>query len=184
MRKLKLQMQVSVDGFVCGPNGEMDWVFMDWDQALMDYVTAITADVDTILMGRKLAEGFIPHWRAFIDNPETDSAGGRKMVFTPKIVFTNTVDENPWEYASLEKGDLKTAVQALKASPGGDIMTYGGASFAKALVAAGLVDEFHLFVNPTAIGAGLSIFGQRTDLKMQATHHFDCGVAVLVFGLK
>ncbi len=61
MRKLKLQMQMSVDGYIAGPQGEMDWVVMDWDDQLKKYVEGITAPVDCILLGRKLAEGFIPY---------------------------------------------------------------------------------------------------------------------------
>ena len=54
MRKLKLQVQISVDGFVAGPNGEMDWMMFDWDDELKDYVTSITEPVETILLGRKI----------------------------------------------------------------------------------------------------------------------------------
>ena len=62
MRKLKLQMQQTVNGFVGGPNGEMDWMDMNWGDDINQYVTALTEPVDTIVMGRKLAEGFIPYW--------------------------------------------------------------------------------------------------------------------------
>ncbi|MCC6412607.1 MAG: dihydrofolate reductase family protein, partial [Saprospiraceae bacterium] len=62
MRKLKLQVQTSIDGFIAGPNGEMDWVNQNWGDDINAYVTAITEPVDTILLGRKLAEGFIPYW--------------------------------------------------------------------------------------------------------------------------
>ena len=71
MRKLKLQMQVTVNGFVAGPNGEMDWTSFDWDQALKRYVGNITSDVDCIVLGRKLAEGFIPYWKS---HPEEEGA--------------------------------------------------------------------------------------------------------------
>ena len=59
MRKLKLQVQMSVDGFIAGPNGEMDWMEWNWDDELKNYITKITSTVNTILLGRKLAEGFI-----------------------------------------------------------------------------------------------------------------------------
>ena len=61
MRKVKLQMQVSVDGFVAGPNGEMDWMAWNWDDELKKHVTDLTEPVDCIIMGRKLAQGFIPY---------------------------------------------------------------------------------------------------------------------------
>ena len=71
MRKVKLQMQVSIDGFVAGPNGEMDWMVWDWDDALKDYVTRLTEPVDTIVLGRVLAQGFIPYWAA---DPQREGA--------------------------------------------------------------------------------------------------------------
>jgi dihydrofolate reductase len=178
MRKLKLQMQISVDGFVCGPNGEMDWMTWNWNPALEEYVTALTAPVDCILMGRKLAEGFIPHWTAHVANPETADDFGRKMVDTHKVVFSKSLQEITWDSTSLESGDLVAAVNALKALPGGDIITYGGARFAASLISAGLIDELHLFVNPAAIGSGMPIFAGRTSLKLAHATAFDCGIVV------
>lgn len=61
MRKVKLQMQVSLDGFVAGPNGEMDWMTWNWDDELKEYVMKLTDPVDCIILGRVLAQGFIPH---------------------------------------------------------------------------------------------------------------------------
>jgi dihydrofolate reductase len=71
MRKLKLQVQMTVDGFIAGPNGEMDWLTFNWDNELKEYVGALTEPVDSIVLGRKLAQGFIPHWAA---NPELEGA--------------------------------------------------------------------------------------------------------------
>ena len=62
MRKLKLQIQMSVDGYIAGVNGEMDWMVWDWDQKLNQYVTDLSESVDCIVLGRKLAEVFIPYW--------------------------------------------------------------------------------------------------------------------------
>lgn len=80
---------MTVDGYIAGPNGEMDWMAWNWDDALKNYVTAITAPVDCIILGRKLAEGFIPHWAA---NPEQE--GADKMNNTAKVVFTKTLDKS------------------------------------------------------------------------------------------
>jgi dihydrofolate reductase len=176
MRKLKLQMQISVDGYVCGPNGEMDGLTWNWGDDIKAYVTALHADIDCILMGRKLAQGFIPHWTAHVANPETADDFGRLMVDTPKIVYTKTLTENPWAHTTLEQDDLVKSVNALKATAGGDIITYGGASFAAALIAAQLIDELHLFVNPVAFGRGMAIFTNATPLKLVKSTAFDCGI--------
>ncbi len=90
MRKVKLQMQVSLDGFVAGPNGEMDWMTWNWDDELKEYVMKLTEPIDCIILGRVLAQGFIPHWTAAAQNPESDSFT-HKMVDTPKVVFSKTL---------------------------------------------------------------------------------------------
>ena len=87
MRKLKLQVQITIDGFISGPNGEMDWLTFDWSPDLNEYVTQLTDPVDTILLGRNLAEGFIPHWTNALTNAEPEP-GSDKMVNTPKVDFT------------------------------------------------------------------------------------------------
>ena len=109
MRKLKLQVQMTVDGYIAGPNGEMDWMAWDWDDALKNYVTAITAPVDCIILGRKLAEGFIPHWAA---NPEQE--GAYKMNNTAKVVFTKTLDKSDWPNTVFAKGNLVDEITQLK----------------------------------------------------------------------
>lgn len=96
MRKLKLQVQMSVDGFIAGPNGEMDWMTFNWDDELKDYVTAITEPVDCIVLGRKLAEGFIPHWAGVAaDADNLEAAAGQKFSGIPKVVFTRTLQQSP-----------------------------------------------------------------------------------------
>ncbi len=72
MRKLKLQVQMTIDAYVAGLNGEMDWMTFNWDEQLNKYVTELTEHVDCIVLGRKLAQGFIPHWAS---QPEGEDAG-------------------------------------------------------------------------------------------------------------
>lgn len=182
MRKLKLQMQVSPDGYVAGPNGEMDWMVWNWDDKLKQYVTDLTNPIDTIILGRKLAEGFIPHWAAVAaDSNHPEFTSGIKFTDTPKVVFTKTLEQSSWQNTVLAKGDLSEEITRLKNQDGGDLMTYGGASMAAALIEKGLIDELHLFVNPTAIGNGLAIFKNRTNLKLLQVHPFDCGIVVLQY---
>ena len=83
MRKLKLQVQISVDGFIAGPNGEMDWMEWNWDEELKKYIGEITEPVDTIVLGRKLAEGFIPYWAGVAANPDDpENSAGKKFTDT------------------------------------------------------------------------------------------------------
>lgn len=184
MRKLKLQVQISIDGFIAGPNGEMDWMTWNWDEALKSYVGALTEPIDTILLGRVLAQGFIDHWAGLATNPDTSDAVSRKFHETPKVVFTHTLHEHSWAYTTLAHGDLVEEVTALKQQPGGDIMVYGGSNFVTNLIKHGLIDQFFLFVNPTAIGHGKPIFQgleQKQALKLVEAKAFECGITVLSY---
>lgn len=185
MRKLKLQVQITVDGFIAGPNGEMDWLKLPWTEDIIDYVRQNSDPVDTILLGKNLAQGFIPHWENVAknsDDPEYE--GGIKYSKTPKIVFTKTLHESIWNNTVLATGDLLEEVNALKNQNGGDLIVYGGASFVSALIKQGLIDEYHLFINPSAIGIGMPIFkelGNRQNLILIKSTSFDCGIVVLQY---
>jgi dihydrofolate reductase len=182
MRKLKLQMQMTVDGFVAGSNGEMDWMVFDWDDDMKNYVDEITKPVDCIILGRKLAQGFIPSWTSQIADPETADAFAHKMVDTPKVVFTKTLDESPWANTVLAKGDLAEEVNRLKNQTGKDIIVYGGSDFVSSLIKENLIDEYNFFINPTAIGRGMTLFGKLEDkslsLKLNRSQSYNCGIVV------
>lgn len=185
MRKLKLQVQMSIDGYIAGPNGEMDFLVWDWDEKLENYVTDLTEPVDTIILGRKLAEGFIPHWAAVAENPDDPQySAGKKFTDTHKVVFTKTLVKPVWDHTVFAKGDLVDEIAKLKQQVGKDIIVYGGAEFVSGLVEQGLIDEYHLFINPTAIGSGLSIFNKinkKYPLTLKKSLAFDCGIVVLCY---
>lgn len=185
MRKLKLQMQITIDGFISGKNGELDWLCCPWTDDINDYVRELTEPVDTIILGRKLAEGFIPHWENVVKDPnDPDYEGGIKYTTTPKIVFTKTIERSIWDNTEIAKGELVEEITKLKNKNGKDIIVYGGGTFVTSLINAGLIDEFHLFVNPTAIGNGMTIFKgleKNQNLKLKTARQFDCGITVLCY---
>jgi dihydrofolate reductase len=179
MRKLKLQVQMSVDGCIAGSRGEMDWMVWDWDEELKNYIKAITAPVDCIVLGRKLAQGFIPYWAA---NPALE--GADKMNSTKKVVFTKTLENPEWDNTILAKGDLVDEITKLKEQEGKDIIAYGGGDFVSALIKHGLIDEFHLLINPAAIGTGITIFKEldsTQNLALIKSASFKCGIVVLYY---
>src|ERR1700759_1268670 len=98
MRKVKLQMQISVDGYVAGPNGELDWMIWNLDDKLLQFINSLTDSSDTILLGRKMTDGFVNYWENVVNNqpdsPEFSFA--KKMVDTPKVVFSKTVTASRW----------------------------------------------------------------------------------------
>lgn len=182
MRKLKLQVQMTLDGYIAGPNGEMGWMALPWTPDLEAYVGEITQPVDTILLGRKLAEGFIPYWASVAsqaDHPEV--AAGQKFTETPKVVFSRTLAEPAWESTVLAR-DLIQEVSHLKQQTGGDLIAYGGATFVSSLIQHGLIDEYHLLINPVAIGQGMPIFQELTQyqqLTLVQTRSFACGIVLM-----
>ena len=182
MRKLKLQVQITVDGFVAGLNGELDWMTFDFDERASAYINALTDSSDTILLGRKMTDGFVKYWSSVLDNPESpEYAFAEKMVNIPKVVFSKTVKESNWANTTVAGGDLVEEVEKLKQKDGQDIIVYGGATFVSNLIKENLIDEFYLFINPTAIGCGLTIFGNLEDklkLKLVKSTAFSNGEVV------
>jgi dihydrofolate reductase len=177
MRTFKLQVQTSIDGYMSGPDGAMDWMEMGWTDDIGAYITALTEPVDLLVLGRKLAEGFIPHWSSL----PPDTPGADKMVNTHKVVITDSITESPWDNTDVAGGDLVETINALKSAPGGDMIAYGGGTLVSSLIAHGLLDELHLFVNPTAIGTGMPVFSPdaRQQLRLVKATPFDCGIIAL-----
>jgi len=180
MRKLKLQVQMSVDGFISGSNGEMDWMVFNWDDELKKYVNEITNPVDCIVLGRNLAQGFIPHWAS--KPVSEDPWFVEKINNSKKVVFTKTLEKSEWDNTILAKGDLVEEINELKNQNGKDIIAYGGGAFVSALIAAGLVDEFNLFVNPVALGTGMPIFKElksKQKFALRESRAFPCGITLI-----
>jgi dihydrofolate reductase len=187
MSRLILQMQMSVDGCMSA-DGDVDWQLWDWgddwrwDRRLKQRFNAVFDSVDCILLSRKMAEqGYLDHWgraaRAHAHDP--DYAFARKVVQSHKVVLTDKLRQSRWDGAVLARGGMMQEVNALKRATAGSIIAFGGVGFAGALAAAGLVDEFQLFVNPAAAGGGRSIFGGLPiGLQLLDSTAYDCGIVV------
>jgi dihydrofolate reductase len=191
MRKLVLQMQMSVDGCVAASNSGLDWQLWGWgdrwgwDDALRQYFNEVFESVDTLLLSRKIIEeGYLDHWgraaRNFPANPHY--AFARKVVDAQKVVLTDKLKSSRWPRTVIAGAGMADEVNALKQQPGdGNILCIGGVGFASALVAQGLVDEFQFFVNPTAVGGGQSVFHDRRNghrLRLLGSKAYECGVVV------
>jgi len=184
MRKLKLQVQISIDGYVAGPNGEEDWVEKA-DEKLWQLINELPDSSDTLLLGRKMAENFIPHFEEFKpDNNKITFA--QKMINIPKIIFTKTLDKPFGKNTFLAKGNLADEIAKLKNQSGKDMLVYGGAGFVSSLIGGGHIDEFFLFVNPVMINKGMRIFDsldERQKLSLISATTYKCGVTVLRYKL-
>ncbi|NHJ22768.1 MAG: dihydrofolate reductase [Candidatus Lokiarchaeota archaeon] len=183
MRKLILQMQMTLDGYVAGPKGELDWMVWNWDEKLTSYVSKLTERIDTILLGRKMVDGFISHWSEVITQPDNpDYKSGKIFVDTPKIVFTRSMKKSIWPNTTVATGDYIETIHKLKELRGKEIIVYGGATFVSSLIGAGLIDEYHLFINPIAIGKGMTIFKDldtKHKLSLVRSIGFDCGIVLI-----
>jgi dihydrofolate reductase len=165
MANLILQMQTSVDGYVGRADDGPGWQVWDWgpecpwDEPLKARFNAVFREIDTILLSRKILEGgYLDHWskfaRDYSGNP--DFAFARRIVDVRKVVFSNTLHKTKWAGTELASRPLPEEVDALKAESHRNLIAFGGAGFASALVAADLVDEYQFYVNPVVFRKGMA----------------------------
>jgi len=166
-------MGVSLDGFVAGPDGEIDWSAPD--EELHRFHNQQTREIGAHLYGRRLYE-VMAYWETADENPsatEHELEFARIWKDTPKIVFSKTL-ESVQGNASLVRDSVADEVTKLKEQPGKDLAV-GGAGLASTLIRLGLVDEYRLFVNPVVLGAGTPYFpalDARIDLEQVETRTF------------
>ena len=158
----------------------------NWDDDLKAFANAVHKDVDTILLGRKMSEDFLPYWNDVYDNKPNDQEHefSKLMVETPKVIFSKTLDKTEWKNTSIANGDLVEEINKLKSKKGKDMIVYGGSNFVTNLIKENLIDEYILFVNPVAIDKGLTIFslvGDQMKFELLESKSFKCGIVVLKY---
>ena len=171
MRKVILNVAISLDGLIEGPNGEYDWCFTDQDYGMPAFFNRI----DSVFMGRKSYE---------LVQSMTDA----EMAMMPKTtdyIFSNTITQvRPG--AHLVSGDIESHVKRIKAEPGKDIWLFGGAGLTTSLLNLDLVDEINLAVHPIILGGGTPMFQDilnRTTLKLVDTKTYSSGLVALRYEL-
>ena len=181
MRKLIYSMLVSLDGYVEGPDRNIDWVIID--EELHRFFNDLEAEEDASLYGRGMYETMSAFW----PTADEDSAMpgyvheyARIWRNKPKIVFSKTLEKVAWN-SRLVREDIAGEVLKLKTQPGKAI-SVGGAHIAAALVKRNLIDEYQLFVQPIILGSGTPFFPNldaKIDLQLVETRRFNCGVVLL-----
>jgi len=180
MRKLIYFTMVSLDGFIDNPDKNLDWVSVD--QEVHTFINDLERDKDAGLYGRRMYEIMRDFWPT-ADTPENPPEiidYARIYNAQHKIVFSRTLEQVEGN-ARLVKGDAITEVARLKAEPGHD-MGVGGSILAGALMQAGLVDEYHIFIQPVILGAGtpmIPVLDKRVNLRLMETKVFGSGVVFL-----
>jgi dihydrofolate reductase len=171
MRKVILNVAVSLDGFIEGPNGEYDWCFTDQDYGLSEFYDRI----DAAFIGRKSYELL----RGMEEKEEYS---------LPKLeeyVFSNTL-EKVKEGSVLVSGDIENQVSKIKQEEGKDIWLFGGASLTTSMMNLGMVDELQLAVHPIVLGKGTPLFRDllnRFQLSLEDTKTYDSGLVILKYSV-
>ena len=173
MRKLIYSMGVSLDGFIAGPDGEIDWSAPD--EELHRFHNQQARETGAQLYGRRLYET-MRYWETAEENPaapENELEFARIWKDTPKIVFSKTLEEVEGN-ARLVRDSVGEEVAKLKEQPGKNLAV-GGAGLASTLMKLGLIDEYRLFVSPVVLGGGTPYFpalDERIDLELVETRTF------------
>jgi dihydrofolate reductase len=183
MRSVILLMHVSLDGFVAGPNGEMDWIRLD--DALFDDVAAVADTADTALFGRVTYEMMAGYWPTAADAPNAtrhDIDHARWVNHAAKYVFSRTLKTAEWQQSHIVRDNIPAAIAQLKRQPGKNLLMIGSASTAHTFMQLGLIDEYQLNINPVVLGGGTPLFAdiqQQLNLQLIGAKTYDSGVVGL-----
>jgi dihydrofolate reductase len=178
MRKVIVQISVSLDGYVAPVNGAPDHRALPEDPALKQIKLDWLREVGTHAMGRVTYNEMATHW------PTSTDDYAAPMNELPKVVFSKTLESAGWNDSRVARGELAQEIFALRREPGGHIAAWGGARFLQALSRQALVDEYRLVINPVALGDGLPLFKDLSapvELQLIDARTFANGSALHVY---
>ena len=188
MRKIIAALVTSLDGFIEGPNGELDWV-ETWEDPF-----DLLPQIDTCILGGGMYPGYAQYWRAILANPQgalpfTGKVASKGEIEyahfadkTPHIVLSKTLGEVTWQNTRLVRS--LDEIRALKQQPGKDMHAVGGATLVSSLLNAGLIDELRIVVVPIVLGGGKALFKDvkaRQTLKLLAVKQLQSGMVCLTY---
>ena len=183
MRNLIFFMHTSLDGFVAGPNGEMNWIQVD--EEIFDFVGTMTNQADTALYGRVTYEIMQSYWPTAGDKPNASRHDKEHSAWynkVEKVVLSKTISDSGLQNTIVISEQLSGNIEKLKQQDGKNIIIFGSPGASQSLLNEGLIDEFWLFVNPIILGQGRPLFKnitRTTTLKLAASKTFACGVIAL-----
>jgi dihydrofolate reductase len=193
MRRLFLQINVSLDGFIEDTDGEIDWHFAD--DEFEEFINETLRSIDAMVFGRVAYELLAQYWpTAAADpdgaasrlgrNPRLHGEAARLMHELPKYVVSSSLEQVDWHNSHLLRGDVAAEIGKLKKQPGKDIALFAGAGVANTFMRLGLIDEYRLIVDPALLGGGTPLFQggyPRTNLALRDVRRFESGAAVLYY---
>lgn len=176
-------MHISLDGFVAGPNGEMNWIAIN--DEIFEFVSRRITKGNTSMYGRVTFDMMEAYWPTAGEKPH---ATNLEIQYTKwykgvrKVVISNTLQQEQRGDVKVVGSDLQAEIQALRNEEGEDILLFGSPSTTHVLMQKGLIDGYWLFVNPIILGEGIPLFSdiqESVKLKLLNTTQFNCGVTEL-----
>ncbi len=183
MRKIISFMHISLDGFVAGPNGEMNWIKVD--QEIFDHVGKRIGESDTALYGRVTYLMMENYWPGAGDRPDAskhDIEHSKWYNNVDKIVLSASMKDEKRYNTTIISDNLMEKINEIKQEAGSDILLFGSPTATHSLIKENLIDGYWLFVNPIILGQGIPLFTGITDnvrLNLLNTRSFACGVTEL-----
>lgn len=186
MGRLVCFMHLSLDGYTAGPNGEMDWIKVG--DRLFAEAKMQTDRSGTALYGRKTFEMMDGYWPTAGDEPDASQHDKEHSAWyntVKKVVVSATLKER--DGLQLIRHDLERAVKELKDGADTDIVLFGSPGTCRQLIAAGLIDDYRLFINPILLGQGIPLFpigAERAKLQLMSRQQYDNGVLAVHYRAK
>lgn len=183
MRKIISFMHISLDGFVAGQNGELDWVKVD--EEIFAYVGKRISKGDTALYGRVTYQMMESYWPTAADKPNAtthDIEHSKWYSKVHKVVLLKTMGDADLPGTQIISDNLSDRINEIKQQPGEDILLFGSPTATHSLIQQNLIDGYWLFVNPIILGRGIPLFANIKDkikLKLLTTRQFASGVTEL-----
>ena len=187
MRKIIVSTRVTLDVYIAGLHGEMDWMEEFFDEALANYESELQKSVDTTLFGRVTYQGFENYWpKVALDpaSPKGLAEYAQQLNAMHKIVFSKTLSHVEWNNSVLLDEIDPEAITKMKQEPGRDIVIYGSASIVQTLTNLGLIDRYQLLVFPIVLGSGKPLFQDilhMVKLSFVSTKTYPSGVVELSY---
>ena len=187
MRKIISFMHISLDGFVAGPNGEMNWIKVN--EEIFNHVGQRISQGDTSLYGRKTFNMMESYWPTAADKPDAsnhDIQHSKWYKNVHKIVLSKTLKAADFSNTTIIDYNIAEKINEIKQQEGSEILLFGSPTATHALQKLNLIDGYWLFVNPILLGDGIPLFAEINDitqLNLNSVKAFECGVVEMKYEL-
>jgi dihydrofolate reductase len=185
MKKVICRMCLSLDGYMEGPNREIDWHLLD--DEVNAYVVEMLEATDVLIMGTRTYELMAAYWPTAEGNDRSVKAFKDLMNGKPKLVFSRTLKKVEWQASRLASGTISQEVTRLKQTPGDGLICVGGSDLAASFLEEGLLDELWVLLTPVLIGGGKTFVGAiktRHPQKLLSTRAFKSGNVALTYAVR